>query len=222
MNRRRLPRPAAAAATVLLAATACIPYTVGSTAQTVPAREITRTTTYYYIPNAFKTPEDSVGTPMPGAEAEFRFGVDARSDVGLRIVPIGAVVNYKRRLGADTSHTRAATALMGGAGIVNSGEHAHLEATLIRSGSQVGTVTPYGGVRAMQVIPLGADAVSDSPTLGVFGGMRLGNERFTLVPELGVFYDRPALGLRSASVIFVPSLTLQRGSPRNGRGRLWP
>jgi hypothetical protein len=212
-------RPLAAAA--LLAAGACIPYTVGSTAQTVPAHTTTSTASWYFIPNAFKEPGDTVIAPMVGADAELRHGLSARSDVGLRLVPGGVVVNHKRRLGADTSHTRAAVAVMAGAGIVNLGEHAHLEATLIKSGRQAGTLTPYGGVRAMQVIPIGAGAVHDSPTLGLFGGVRIGDQHFTITPELGVFYDRSALHLRSAEVIIVPAVTVQRGD-RGRRGGGWP
>lgn len=215
--------PPALASALLLTATACIPYTVGSTAQTVPAHKTTSTGTWYFIPNAFKEPGDSVAAPLVGVDAELRHGLDARSDIGLRVVPAGIVINYKRRLGADTSHTRAATALMTGAGIVNLGEHAHLEATIIRSGHQRGTLTPFGGARAMQVIPISAGAVHDSPTLGLFGGVRIGDGDFSIVPELGVFYDRSALHVRSADVILVPSVTIQRGrGARGGRGRLWP
>jgi hypothetical protein len=69
---------------------------------------------------------------------------------------------------------------------------------------------PFGGVRAMQVVPLNAGAVHDSPTLGAFGGVQLGDGAFALRPELGVFYDRSALGVRSASFIVVPAITIQR------------
>lgn len=212
---------AAAVATAAAAATACIPYTVGSTAQTVPAHETRRMSSVYFIPNAVREPGDSVGAPMVGADIELRHGLDARSDVGLRLVPAGVVVNYKRRLGLDTSHSRSATAVMTGAGVVNAGEHAHLEATLIRSGRHGGTITPYGGVRAMQVVPITRGAVHDSPTVGLFGGLRIGDASFTIIPELGVFYDRSALELRSADIIVVPAVTVERG--RGGpRGGGWP
>ena len=78
-------------------------------------------------------------------------------------------------------------------------------------------MTPYGGLRAMQVVPITRGAVSDSPTLGLFGGLRLGDDDFVLSPEIGVYYDRSALHVRNASVIVVPALTLERG-PASGRG----
>ena len=62
----------------------------------------------------------------------------------------------------------------------------------------------------MQTIPITAGAVSDRPTIGVFGGMQIGNQSFSIRPELGVFYDHSALGLRKNKVIFVPALTLMR------------
>lgn len=210
MPRHTLRSVAFAIALIPLLATACLPYTVGSTAQTVPAGKWTRTSTSYFIPNAIKEPADSIATPMFGYDLEFRHGLDARSDLGLRMVPGGGTINYKRRMGADTSHTRASVAFMTGAGIVNAGEHAHFEATFIASGRQDVPLSAYGGIRAMQVVPLSASAVSDSPTIGAFAGMQIGNERFTLRPELGVFYDRSALDLRSSNVIFVPAVSVQR------------
>lgn len=201
---------ATALALVPLAATACIPYSVGSTAQPMPTGEGSWSRTVYYIPNAFQSPGDTIALPMRGVDTEYRRGLDARSDVGLRITPLGVVVNYKRRLGADTSHARAAWAVMTGAGIVNAGEHAHFEATLIASERQDLPVSAYGGLRAMQVAPITTGAVHDSPTLGVFGGLQIGDASFVLRPELGVFYDRSALGLRPGSFIYVPSVTLQR------------
>lgn len=210
-------------AAVLLAASACIPYTVGSTAQTVPAHKTVRNTSYYFIPNAVKVPGDSAAGPLVGADAELRHGLDARSDVGFRVLPAGVVVNYKRRLGADTSHTRSAVAVMTGGGIVNAGQHAHVEASLIASGRQDGSVTPYGGLRAMQVAPISQGAVHDSPTAGLFGGLRIGDEEFTITPELGLFYDRSALKVRNADFIVVPAVTLQRGRRRGGGGGpFWP
>ena len=81
---------------------------------------------------------------------------------------------------------------MVGGGLVNWGEHAHLEATLITSAAE-SRFTPYGGIRAMQVFPLNKGAVHDSPTLGGFIGARLGTRTAGISPELGVFYDNSAL-----------------------------
>ena len=100
---RPFPRRAAFVALLLLPSfTACLPYTVGATAQTVPANETTHSTSYYFVPNAFKSPDDSVGAPMAGADYELRHGLDVRSDVAVRLLPGGVTGSYKRRIGADT------------------------------------------------------------------------------------------------------------------------
>src|SRR5512138_1895680 len=105
------PRQTALAATlVLLPLTACLPYTVGSSAQTLPANESSHSASYYFVPNAFKEPEDSVGAPMSGVDYEWRHGLDARSDVAFRLLPGGVTSSYKRRISADTSHAGAARA----------------------------------------------------------------------------------------------------------------
>ena len=191
--------------------TACLPYTVDTTAQTVPANETTHSTSYYVVPNAFTSSDDSVGAPMPGVDYEWRHGLDARSDVAVRLLPGGATTSYKRRLGADTSHRAGARAFSIGGGIVNWGEHALIEATLMASGREDANMTPYGGLRAMQTIPITSGAVSDRPTIGAFGGVQLGTRWFSARPELGVFYDHSALGVRQRDVIFVPAITLMRG-----------
>ena len=61
----------------------------------------------------------------------------------------------------------------------------------------------------MHVLPISSGAVSDSPTVGVFGGMRFRiNERFSLSPELGVYRDESALMMRERNIILVPSITM--------------
>jgi hypothetical protein len=181
----------------------------------VPAGQTTSSSSWYFIPNAFKHPGDTIATPLAGVDKEWRHGLDQRSDVGVRITSgAGAVVNYKQRF-RDYDKGGPALAYMVGGGIVNAGEHAHLEATLIASGNEQASVMPFGGVRAMQVIPITTGAVNDSPTIGAFGGVQFGDAAFTIRPELGVFYDRSALGVRSASFIVVPAITLQRGRRRS-------
>jgi hypothetical protein len=234
---RPFPRRAAVVALLVLPSfTACLPYTVGSSAQTVPANESTHTGSFYFVPDAVKSPDDSVGVPMAGVDYEWRHGLDARSDVGVRLLPGGATTSYKRRIGADTSHRAGAHAFAIGAGIVNWGEHALIEGTLMTSGREDAALTPYGGVRVMQTIPITAGAVSDRPTIGVFGGMQIGSKYFSVRPELGVFYDHSALGLRKSDVIIVPAITLMSerrrdyaqadGTPRRPRTRprwmFWP
>ena len=206
---RPFPRRAAFVALLVLPSfTACLPYTVGSSAQTVPANESIHTGTFYFVPNAVKSPDDSIGVPMAGADYEWRHGLDVRSDVGVRLLPGGATATYKRRLGADTSHRSGARGFAIGGGIVNWGEHALVEGTLMASGREDAALTPYGGLRVMQTIPITSGAVSDRPTIGVFGGMQIGSRWFSVRPELGVFYDHSALGLRKSEVIIVPAITL--------------
>ena len=216
LNMRALIRCAIAASPlVLIASTACLPYTVGSTAQTVPARETTRSTSWYFIPNAIKVPGDSVAGPLAGSNLEYRRGLDERSDFGLRLLPGGVTADYKRRLSSDPSGSGTALAYSAGGGIVNAGEHVMLQATLIASGREDGSFVPYGGVRAMHVMPITQGAVTDKPTLGVFGGVQIGDAEFAIRPELGVFYDHSALGLRSRDLIFVPAITLRRAPRRH-------
>ena len=142
----------AAATLALTLATGCLPYTVGSTAQTIPAGESTKSAHVYYIPDAIDLSGDSVSSPMRGSDLEMRFGVDDRSDIGFRIPSYsGAVFTYKRRLVGTSAPESPAVSLMTGGGFVNWGEHAEGELTLMASGSASGIVTPYGGLRAMQV-----------------------------------------------------------------------
>lgn len=213
--RSLIRRIAVAAPVVVLGLNACIPYTVGSTARTVAAHETTSSTSWYYIPNAIKIPGDSVAGPLAGSNLEFRHGLDTRSDVGLRLMPGGVAIDYKRRLDNDVSGTRTAFSYTAGGGIVNGGEHLMMQGTLIASGREDASVVPYGGLRAIHVLPISEGAVSDKPTLGVFGGLQLGDAHFTIRPELGVFYDRSALGLRRGDLIFVPAVTLKRGRRRD-------
>ena len=214
--RSLIRRIAAASPAILLGLNACLPYTVGSTARTVPAHETTRSTSWYYIPNAIKIPGDSIAGPLAGSNFEYRRGLDARSDLGLRLMPGGVAVDFKRRIDDDVTGTRTAFAYIAGAGIVNGGEHFMMQATLVASGREDAAVVPYGGLRAIHVLPISQGAVTDKPTIGVFGGVQLGDSEFTIRPELGVFYDRSALGLRRGDLILVPAITLKRG-PRRDR-----
>lgn len=208
-------RLAVLALPLLLGGTACLPYTVGSTAQTVPAGRTTAASSYYFIPNAVRTPDDSVAAPLAGVDREWRHGMSERSDFGVRLTSgLGAVVNYKRRF-RDVDAGGLAMAYMVGAGVVNAGEHAHFEATLVASGDERKSVVPFGGLRAMQVAPITAGAASDSPTIGAFGGVQLGDGGFSIRPELGVFYDRSTLGIRPTSFIVVPAVTIQRRGRRD-------
>ena len=207
----------------LLSLAGCLPYTVGTTAATVERGETTRTISHYFIPDAVELLGDSVSSALYGMDMEVRYGLDDRSDVGVRIPSgSGLVVNYKRRLGAPYTKGASGLAFVSGAGIVNWGEHAHLEASLLASGRESARATVYGGLRVMQVIPISSGAPHDSPTAGGFLGVRIGTADRGFSPEIGVFYDRSTLDLRRTSVIFVPAVSFHgdilRGFGRGERG----
>jgi hypothetical protein len=198
---------------VLLSAGACIPYATGTTALTTPPGEMEPSASIYFIPGGLErlTETDSTGGSYFGIDSEFRIGMDERSDVGIRAAGwTGLVVNYKHRIDGRPGADGPALSYMVGSGVVNAGEHAYLEASLLGSGRRTGDaagVTPYGGIKVMQVIPLTSEAVSDDPTVGAFAGLRIGTGALAISPELAVFYDRSALGLRDRNVIVVPSFT---------------
>ena len=205
---RRAAHVAAALLLVPLVAPACIPYTVGSTAQTVPPGELRTAGSYYVIPDAIDVLGDSVTAPVHGVDLEGRVGITEDTDIGVRLPSSsGVVVNIKHRMWGPPDREAAAVAVMAGAGFVNWGEHAHFELSLIASGATHNRLTPYGGFRVMQVAPLGRGAPHDSPTVGGFLGLRIGSDELGVSPELGVFYDRSTLELRERNVIFVPAIT---------------
>ncbi len=192
--------------------TSCISYSVGTTARPIPEGTFQPNLSVYFVPNGIEdvsddgSPDDSLA--YASADFEGRWGLSDRSDIGLRVpAGSGAIVNYKRLLSRVNDPNRMAVAAMGGAGIVNFGNHFYVEGTLIASGRE-GDRVPYGGIRAMHVLPLSSGAVSDTPTVGVFGGMRLRiGSNFSLSPELGIYRDEPALGLREGNFLFIPSVS---------------
>ncbi|MES2524965.1 MAG: hypothetical protein V4617_19870 [Gemmatimonadota bacterium] len=208
----------------LLFAGACTPYTVHSSARPLAQGESRRTSMFFVVPGGAKFESDSGGgsasAALPGYDIEQRYGLDDRSDVGLRITTVsGAIVSYKRRLDGPSDKDSRATALMLGGGFVNLGQHAHFEATLITSGREGRSFTPYGGIRALQVVRMSTDVPNDKPTLGGFGGVRFGDNAAGISLELGVFYDRSALGLRRNDVVIVPSVSFSGGALRRMVGR---
>jgi hypothetical protein len=199
----------AGAALSIVCTGGCIPLTVGSTAQPVPVGTTVYSTSMYVVPNSVDDSVDNRSFPRYGVDPEVRFGLDNRSDIGVRAPSFsGIVANYKRRLNGVSTAPGAATSIMVGGGLVNWGDHAHLEATLIASAEENDRFTPYGGIRAMQVIPINKGAVHDSPTLGGFLGVRIGTRTAGISPELGVFYDHSALRIRKGNVLFVPAITI--------------
>ena len=203
-----------AAATFGLAA--CIPYAVGSTARTVPAGKHTKASTAFVIPNAFEVAGDSTAATMPGIDSELRYGIDASSDVGIRVPSwSGVVVNYKHRLDAvpasPAADTGVALSVMTGGGFVNWGEHAEGELSLLASAREDRELVPYGGLRVVQVLPISRGAARDRPTAGGFVGLRIGRHDVSVAPELGLYYDHSALGVRRGDLIVVPSITIRGG-----------
>jgi hypothetical protein len=196
----------------LLYAGACIPYATGTTALPTPRGEMQPSASVYFIPGGLeRLTTDSAGGSYFGIDAELRMGLDDRSGLGIRAAGwVGLVLNYKHRIDGRPGADGPALAYMVGGGVVNAGEHAYMEASLLASGRAAGEevgVTPYGGVKAMYVLPMTEEAVSDDPTVGVFAGLRIGNAGLAISPELAVFYDRSALGLRDRDWIIVPSFT---------------
>ena len=192
--------------------TSCISYSVGTTARPTPKGQFDANLMAYAVPNGIEDIDSDGQTDASlsyaSADFEMRWGLDDHSDIGLRIPSAsGFIVNYKRLLSEVNDPTKSALAIMVGTGVVNFRNHAFFEGTLIASGPE-GDRVPYGGVRAMHVVAITSTAVDDSPTIGVFGGMRIRiNDTFAISPELAIYHDEPALGLRRRSVIFIPSVS---------------
>ena len=196
----------------LFSLTSCISYSVGTTARPTPEGEFQPNLSVYFVPNGIENTigEDTSGTSLAYASADFegRWGLDDRSDLAIRVpAGSGAILTYKRLINGPNDPEKLAVSTVIGGGIVNFGNHAYVEGGLIASGREDRHV-PYGGIRAMHVIPMTSGAVEDSPTVGGFGGVRLQvGTNFAISPELGVYYDPSALELRTRNVIFIPSLT---------------
>jgi len=199
---------------VLLSAAGCIPYSVGTTAAPAPRRDWTRTMTTYFIPGGWEHDNDYDSaatrqrTTLFGWDLDFRYGLSESSDIGIRLPGLmGLVGTYKKRITPDRQRGFNAAYMIGG-GFINFFQHAHVEATLLFSAPERQDLVLYGGARVMQVIPVADSAVTDSPTAGFFLGVKIGGPhgRGTISPELGVFYDRSALGIRSRRIVFVPSI----------------
>lgn len=98
----------------------CIPYTMGSTAQTVPVGEQSRTTTAGFIIGGgsdLKDSENAGGTTnMPMSDVEIQWGLTDHSDIGLRVPGgSGLVLNHKtRHRGAAHPDSAGVATLIGG------------------------------------------------------------------------------------------------------------
>ncbi|MDH5643363.1 MAG: hypothetical protein OEY63_04100 [Gemmatimonadota bacterium] len=193
---------------VSLMGQACIPYTVGTTAHPVESKEPTTTFIWYTIPNGFAVNGDSAQIAFMGVDMETRVRVSERADAGLRTTGFtGLVFNLKYLLTPPIPEEGMAVSVMPGFGIVNAGNHAYFETSLLLSAPR-SVVTPYGGLRGSQVVPMSVGAESDSPTAGGFFGVLFGDEEMGVSAEVGVFYDESTLGLRSSDVIIVPAFVI--------------
>lgn len=211
----RVARAGALVICVAVALTGCIPYTVGSTARPVPKGERSSTMSTWVLPSVGDTTFGSSSSHLM-IDYEKRWGIDDRSDAGFRATGGGIIINYKRLLsGASSIYD---VAVMPGAGFVNLGNHAYFETTLLASkrprteasptDKKGSSVLPYFGLRVMQVAPMNSDAVHDRPTAGGFLGVRFGSKDFGVSPEIGVFYDHSALGVRKNDLVIVPAISV--------------
>src|SRR5437867_4366767 len=113
------------------AASACIPYTAGTTAQPLRPGQTSTSLSTFVMPSVGRL-DPNRSYSFLAADLEVRRGIDDRSDVGIRIPSgVGLVVNYKRLLSDSSSRMRVA--VIPGAGFVNMGNHAEFEFTLIAS-----------------------------------------------------------------------------------------
>ena len=191
----------------------CVPYAVGTTpAPASPGGVVPSATGQVAAGQPDLSPDDDGPNAEPrtttfSVDNEARFGLDADSDAGVRLVGTsGVVASYKRRV-LDGGLVGPSAAFLVGAGVVGLGSHGHVEATLVASYPAAARLVPYGGARLQHLLPLGGDAPAPAPAFGVFAGVRLGEADLGISPELGVFYG-PSDALFQSDWIIVPSVTV--------------
>lgn len=215
-----LRRSAALLAAALGLAGCGVPYSVGTTASTVAPREV-EPSVVLQIASA-KRDLDEGDAPRSGGLSignEARLGLDAHSDIGVRLLGLGTVTaTYKRRLSGDPDGDRGAALIVGG-GIVGL-SHLHAEATLVVSPGPIDParrITPYGGLRVQDLTAFGNDALGSAPALGGFLGGRFGWPDLAIAPEIGVFYSPSDLA-GDDDLIVVPSVTVRGDRLRKALG----
>jgi hypothetical protein len=197
----------------LLFLTSCISYSVGTTARPVAPGKFQQASSIYVIPDGVETSgsdgEPNGGVAYASADWQGRWGLSEKSDLSLRVpAGSGVIATYKRLINGPNDPGRPAVSAIIGGGVVNFGNHAFAEFGLIASGAE-DTAVPYGGIRTMHVVPFSNRFVRDKPTIGGFAGMKLRvSDSFSISPEVGVYHDDSALGLRERDMIVVPSVTL--------------
>ena len=214
---------AAICAAITLLCTGCISYTVGMGAETTAPGETSSSTSLNIVPGTLK---DSLGggpTRRPSLDTEIRYGLDERTDIGFRLATYsGVIATWKRQLSRPDSsrviENRPRTSIMLGGGLINAGEHAAWEATLISSGRWTTAGQMYGAIRATQAVAVTGSARKDDPVIGAVLGYLLGTRESSFGPELGVYYDRSALGINTTRILVIPSIVMRRkGLPGFGR-----
>lgn len=209
-----LVRPLTLSAGLLAALLAgCVPYAVGTTPAPAPRGTVLQGATVQVAagqPDLHPDdddPNDEPRTTTFTIDNEARFGLDADSDAGVRLVGTsGVVATYKRRL-VNGGATGLSAAALVGAGVVGLGSHGHVEATLLAAYPLEARLVPYGGVRFQHLLPLDDEAPAPDPAVGLFAGVRLGEADLGISPELGIFYG-PSDALFQGDWIIVPSVTV--------------
>ena len=194
-------------------AAGCLPYTMGSTAATVPRGE-QRTTVSVAASFGDRSPDEPPETPITIVDAETRVGISEWSDVGLRITGInGAVVSYKHRLHGSTRGAALSAQVEGG--VVKAGSMAMGGLSVLASSADAKRTAIFGGVRYLPVTRLTRDADREISTMGGFLGVQLRWASFVLLPELSVIRGYDDIIAHRATWFVIPSLSLTR-SPRAG------
>lgn len=184
-----------------------MPYNIGQTARTTPTGQAVPSATFQYASgDRLREPSDD-GGPAVMLSNGVRLGLDEHSDIGLRVVGLGAVVTYGRRLRGVPGTDAGTTLLAGGGILLGDGGHTHLEASIVTSSAPIGELTPYGGVRAQYLGPFGSDNESGG-AVGVFGGIRFGEPDLAIAPEVGIFYS-PSNRVNESNWIVAPSVTVR-------------
>lgn len=194
---------------VLATMTGCIPYTVGHTAKPAKKKEVKFTTSLFSVDKNKETFSQPSGWNYLGIDIEGRAGVSDRADVGVRVTSgSGVVLSYMRRLNGTTEDPGASISAKFGAGVIDFPSIGMVEAALLASADDVGRFTPYGGLRVVQTHALDAGYLDGGLTAGGFFGTRIGDSRFGISPEIGVFYDRPLPGVKRKDLLIVPSISI--------------
>ena len=211
---QRLTFAIAIGAALLLLCTGCISYTVGMGAETTPVGETSSSTSLNIVPGTLKESSQSTPTRRPSVDTEVRYGLSPRTDIGFRLATYsGVIATWKHQLTRPDSsrmiENRPRTSIMLGGGLINGAEHAAWEVTLISSGAWSTAGQLYGAVRATQAVAVTGTARKDDPVVGTVIGYLLGTRESSFGPELGVYYDRSALGINTRRILVIPSIVVR-------------